>query len=84
MSMYNLLEINDGKSFIYHTKIVWNTPKRPRNKGDANRPPVTTLNVEVIIPFKYLTNFWRSLDFSLINCEIELDLSWKKDCVLIE
>ena len=26
----------------------------------------------------------ESFDFPLINCEIELDLSWTKDCVLIE
>ena len=38
----------------------------------------------ITIPLKYLSNFWRFLDFSLINCEIELDLSWAKDCALIE
>ena len=48
---------------------------------DVNRP---ILNIEVTIPFKYLSNFLGSLDLSLINCEIELDLSWTKDCVLIE
>ena len=40
--------------------------------------------VEVTIPLKYLSNFWRFLDLPLINCERELDLSWTKDCVLIE
>ena len=59
------------------------TPQRPGNEGDANRPPVRTLNVEVTIPLKYLSNFWRSLDLPLINCEMELVLSWTKDCVLI-
>ena len=29
-------------------------------------------------------NFWRSLHFPLINCEIEPDLSWTKGCVLIK
>ena len=43
-----------------------------------------TLNVEVTIPLKYLSNFWRFLDLPLINCEIELDLSGKKDCILTE
>ena len=52
-----------------------NTPERPGNGGDANRPPVPTLNVEVTIQLKYLGNFWRFLDLPLINCEIELDLS---------
>ena len=40
--------------------------------------------VEVTIPLKYLSNFWRFLDLPLTNCETELDLLWKKDCVLIE
>ena len=61
----------DGKSFSYKTKIVGNTSERPGNKGDANRPPLPTLNVEVTIPLKYLSHFWRSLDLPLINCEIE-------------
>ena len=43
-----------------------------------------TLNIEVTISFKYLSNFWRSLNLPLINCEVELDLSWAKDCVLVE
>ena len=31
-----------------------------------------------------MNNFWRSLDFKLINCEIELDLKWTKNCVISE
>ena len=74
----------DGKSFIHIIKIIGNTPERARNKGDAYQPPVPTWNVEATVPLKHLNNFWRSLDLLLINCEIELDLSWTKDCVLIE
>ena len=58
-------DASDGKSFEYKTKKVGNTPERPENEGDANRPPVQTLNVEVTIPLKYLSNFWRSLDLWL-------------------
>ena len=75
---------SDGKSFEYKTKIVGNTPERPGNEGDANQPPVPTLNINVTIPFKYLSNFWRLLDMPLTDCEIELNLSWTKDSVLIE
>ena len=42
------------------------------------------LHAEVVVPLKYLSNFWRYLDLSLINCEVELDLSWTKTCVLSE
>ena len=74
----------DGKSFEYKTEIVGNLLEKPGNEGDANWPPLQTLHVEDTIPLKYLSNFWRSLNLPLINCEIELDLLWTKDCVLIE
>ena len=31
---------------------------------------------------KYLSNFFRSLEMSLINCKIHLELSWTKDCLM--
>ena len=27
-----------------------------------------TKNVEIMVPLKYLSNFWRTLEMSLINC----------------
>ena len=39
--------------------------------------------VKITIPLKYLSNFWRSLVWMpLINCEVELLLSWIENCVL--
>ena len=38
-------------------------------------------NVEVIVPWKYLSNFWGSLEMPLIYCEISHDLSWSEKCV---
>ena len=34
------------------------------------------LNTEVVVPLKYLSNFWKSFDLDLIKCKIELDLLW--------
>ena len=31
---------------------------------------------------KYLSNFWRTLEMPLINCEIDLILTWSANCVL--
>ena len=36
-----------------------------------------------MVPLKYLSNFWRTLEIPLINCEIELILTWSGDCVII-
>ena len=42
-----------------------------------------TKNVEIMVPLKYLSNFWRTLEMPLINCEINLHLNWSKKCVLV-
>ena len=36
----------------------------------------------MIVPLKYLTNFWRTLEMSLINCEVNLISTWSKDCAI--
>ena len=42
-----------------------------------------TKDVEKMVPLKYLSNFWRALEVSLINCDISLQLKWYKDCILV-
>ena len=36
-----------------------------------------------MVPLKYPSKFWRTLDMSLVNCEISLRLKWSKDCFLV-
>ena len=43
---------------------------------------LTKNNVKIVLPLKYLSNFWRSLNIPFINCEVELILSWFKNCVI--
>ena len=62
-----------SKSFEYKTKLIGSTP----NNNNI-------LDADVAVPLKYLSNFWRSLDLPLINCEIELDLRWIKNCIISE
>ena len=33
-------------------------------------------NTKIILPLKYLSNFWRSLEMPLINFKIHLELNW--------
>ena len=35
-----------------------------------------------MVPLKYLINFWRTLEIPLINCEVELILTWSARCVI--
>ena len=34
------------------------------------------------MPLKYLSNFWRTLEIPLINCDLNLILTWSDKCVL--
>ena len=45
---------------------------------------LTETDVKIVVPLKYLSNFWRSLNIPLVNCEVELILTWLKNCVLID
>ena len=42
----------------------------PANNNNNNN----TWDTAVVLPVKYLSYFWRSLNLTLTNCEIELDL----------
>ena len=57
--------LTDSESLKSKIKITENTP------ADGN-----TKDVEIIIPLKYLSNFWKTLKMPLINCEVNLNLTW--------
>ena len=42
------------------------------------------LDAKVVVLLEHLRKFWRSVDFQLSNCEIELDLPWSKVCLIPE
>ena len=71
------LTANDADSLKYKIKLLGNVIEVA---GDA--ACVGRLNVKVVVPLKYLSNLFRSLEMPLINCKIKLNLTWKKECVL--
>ena len=42
-----------------------------------------TKDAEIMVPLKYLSNFWRTLEMPMINCEVNLILTWSSTCILI-
>ena len=42
-----------------------------------------TKDVEIMVPLKYLSNFWRTLEMLLINCEVNLIMTWSSTCVIV-
>ena len=67
--------ILDPESFDYKANFMDN--------GVTNNN-LTKNDVKVVVPLKNLSNFWRSLNIPLINCEVELILTWFDNCVLID
>ena len=68
----NDLTVNNSSSFKYKVNLLGNPVVDGR---------IAKLNVKIVVPLKYLNNFFRSLDMPLINCKVKLNLTWKKECV---
>ena len=69
---------NATDSFNFKSKITGQTAADNNNGNIAGRA-----DVEIMVPLKYLSNFWRTLEMPLINCEVELILIWSAGCVII-
>ena len=65
------LTTDNASSFKYKVNLIGNTENNAIKNG-----------VKIVIPLKYLSNFWRSLEMSLINCKVELSLKWHENCIL--
>ena len=71
----NIVELNGANatdSFNFKAKITDMTGNNGIIKG-----------AEIMHPLKYLSNFWRTLAILLINCEVNLILTWSAKCVII-
>ena len=49
---------------------------------DADGNDRSLKNAKIVVPLKYLSNFYRSLEMPLINCKIHLDQNWNNNCVM--
>ena len=83
-----------SSAFQYKRKLLGNM----NNVNSANDPPVAggaksadpnydanrsgTKSVILVVPLKYLGNFWRALNIPLISCVVSLELKWDKNCVI--
>ena len=63
--------VTQSESFKSKTETTGKTP------ADGN-----TKDVQIIVPVKYLSNFWRTLEMPLIDCEVNLILTWTRTCVI--
>ena len=98
MPMYNLIECSDNYSDTSGSLWQFKRDEIEGNVDltvDGNHIPnnsssykykssfITNRNgVKIAVPLKYLSNFWRSLEIPLINCKVELSLTWNQNCIL--
>ena len=64
---------SNSESFKYKKSITGNT-----YDGDDDVNKVGNNETETAVPLKQLNKFWRTLNIPLINCAIELILTWSK------
>ena len=62
---------NNCASFKFKQKITGKT-------GNGG-----TQDVEIMVPLKHLSNFWRTLEMPFINFEISLQLKWCRNCIIV-
>ena len=63
--------LENSESFKSKIKITGKSPAAGNEK-----------DVEIMVPLKYLSNFWRALEMPLINCEANLILIWSSTCAI--
>ena len=95
---FNNIKVVNSNKFKYKNKIIGNTynvnatiPNPDPSTVGVNprvRNPIYNRNkngkkeVKIAIQLKYLGNFWRALNISLISCEVSLELKWDKNCII--
>ena len=71
----NIIDFSDDNnncaSFKFKQKITGKT-------GNGG-----TQDVEIMVPLKHLSNFWRTLEMPFINFEISLQLKWCRNCIIV-
>ena len=70
------LTINNSQSFKYKAALLGKTADAVNNTNSSVK------EAKIVVPLKYLSNFWRSLEMPLINCKVYLELNWIEDCIL--
>ena len=66
------LTINNSQSFKYKAVLLGKTADAVNNTNSSVK------EAKIVVPLKYLSNFWRSLEIPLINCKVTLNYNGLK------
>ena len=70
------MTINNSQSFKYKAALLGKTADAVANTNSSVKV------AKIVVPLKYLSNFWRSLELLIINSRVYLELNWIEDCIL--
>ena len=79
---FDNIKVVNSEAFKYKNKIIGNTYNVNADDVGYEVNKNGTQEVELTIPLKYLSNFWRALNIPLIGCEVSLELKWDKNCII--
>ena len=97
MPMYNLLEYSDNYQDSTGSLYQFKRDEPPDDNADVANNTSSLVyksnlisrtddnnvnNVKLVVPLKYVSSFFRSLKMPLVNCKIDLELTWHKDCMI--
>ena len=75
--------VNDNGEIVYFGEGNLTNTFNFKVKETGQTGDNGTKGVETMVPLKYLSNFWRTLERPLINCELNLVLTWSASCVMV-
>ena len=70
------LTIDNSQSFKYKAALLGKTTDVVANTNSSVK------EAKIVVPLKYLSNFWTSLEMPSINCKVYLGINWFEDCIL--
>ena len=97
MPMYNLLEYSDNYQDSTGSLYQFKRDEPSDNNADVANNTTSLVykskpisgtddnnvnNVKLVVPLKYISNFFRSLEMPLANCKTDLELTWHKYCMI--
>ena len=69
---------SSSQSFKYKTSITGNTYDFGAGEAGYDGDKAGKNKTEIVVPLKHLSYFWKTLNIPLINCKVELILTWSK------
>ena len=70
------LTIDSSQSFKYNAALLGKTTDVVNNINGS------TKDGKIVVRLKYLSDFWRSLEMPLTDCQVYLELKWIEGCIL--